>query len=78
MGDGELRLETGIWDGGLRGGLLEGALGAFVLKGSRGAVALDALDVAAVDVPHVFFFFFGGETSPKLADWMVVPHNQCN
>lgn len=40
------------------GGLLEGALGAFVLKGSRGAVALDALDVAAVDVPHVFFFFF--------------------
>lgn len=60
------------------GGLLEGALGAFVLKGSRGAVALDALDVAAVDVPHVFCFFFGGETSPKLADWMVVPHNQCN
>lgn len=40
------------------GGLLEGALGAFVLKGSRGAVALDALDVAAVDVPHFFFFFF--------------------
>lgn len=59
MGDGELRLETGIWDGGLGvGGLLEGALGAFVLKGSRGAVALDALDVAAVDVLHVFFVFF--------------------
>lgn len=58
MGDGELRLETGIWDGGWGWGLLEGALGAFVLKGSRGAVALDALDVAAVDVPHVFFFFF--------------------
>lgn len=54
------------------GALLEGALGAFVWKGSRGAVALD---VAAVDVRHVFF---GGEASQKLADWMVVLHNQCN
>lgn len=57
---GRWRIEAGNghlgW--GVGGGLLEGALGAFVLKGSRGAVALDALDVAAVDVPHVFFFFF--------------------
>lgn len=57
---GRWRIEAGNghlgW--GVGGGLLEGALGAFVLKGSRGAVALDALDVAAVDVLHVFFVFF--------------------